>query len=74
MPNYLTITKLLLLYYVLIECMKQIKKAHADTTKYEILLFLLTGLAKYLNDWHTPLYFPYTQKTCTEKSLFDLLH
>lgn len=36
------------------------KKAPADTTKYEILLFLLTGLAKYLNDKNIPLYFSYT--------------
>jgi len=51
---------------------RQIKKAHADTTEYEILLFLLTALAKYLNDKNTPLFFPYTWKMCTEKSLFDL--
>lgn len=50
------------------------KKAHADSTEYELLLFLLTGLAKCLNDKNTPLYFPYTHKMCTEKSLFDLFH
>lgn len=65
---------MLLLYYELTGCIRQIKKAHADTTKHEILLFLLTGLAKYLNDKNTPLYFSYTQKMCTEKSLFDLFH
>lgn len=54
--------------------MRETKKAFADTTEYEIVLFLLTGLAKYLNDKNTPLYFSYTQKMCTEKSLFDLFH
>lgn len=47
---------------------------NADTTKDEILLFLLTGLAKHLNDKNTDLYFSHTQKMNTEKSLFDLFH
>lgn len=54
--------------------MRETKKAYADSTEYEILLFLLTRLAKYLNDKNAPLYFYYTQKMCTEKSLFDLFH
>lgn len=51
--------------------MRQIKKTHADTTKYEIVLFLLTGLAKYPEDENTPQHFSYTQITCIEKALFD---
>lgn len=52
--------------------MRQIKKTHADTTKYEIVLFLLTGLAKYPEHENTPQHFSYTQITCIEKALFDL--
>lgn len=72
--NYFNITRILLLYYALTECRRQIKMTNADTTKDEILLFLLTGLAKHLNDKNTDLYFSHTQKMNTEKSLFDLFH